>query len=149
MKKLIPLFLALVLAACSAVPKSEFDSNLEKWQKADITSYRFSVFVGCFCAFVENMPLTIEVRDGEVASMTKADGSPVSLDDPDYEYFTRYATIDRLFAELKTALDGAAEEVTVTYDSVHGYPAQVYIDFIKLAADDELSLEVSNFEVLK
>jgi hypothetical protein len=148
MKKITLLLLALILTACSAGTKSEYDTNLEKWQNANIDHYRFSLSVICFCPGTDKMPLDIEVQNDEVVSMTYADGTPVPADDVQLEFFSSYATIDRLFSELKTNLDGAADEVTVTYDPTYGYPAQVNIDMIKEAIDDELYLTVSNFEAL-
>jgi hypothetical protein len=149
MKKIILLLLALILAACSSVPKSEYDTNLDKWQNSGVTHYRFSLFVGCFCAFRDDMPLSIEVQNGEVVSMTYADGTPIPADDPQLEFLSRYATIDRLFSELKADLDGAADEVTVTYHATYGFPEQISIDRIKDAIDDELGLTVADFEVVK
>lgn len=147
MKKIILLVLAIILAACTGV--SEYDQSLAKWQDADISHYRFQLFIGCFCPFAEDMPLTIEVLDGEVVSITSADGSPVETTDPSFETYNSYATIDRLFLELKANLSGEAEEVVVTYDPTYGFPVNISIDWIKAAVDDELSLQVSNFEVLQ
>lgn len=147
MKKIILLVLAIILAACTGV--SEYDQSLAKWQDADISHYRFQLFIGCFCPFAEDMPLTIEVLDGEVVSITSADGSPVETTDPSFETYNSYATIDRLFLELKANLSGEAEEVVVTYDPTYGFPVNISIDRIKAAVDDELSLQVSNFEVLQ
>ena len=149
MKKIILLTLTLILVACTASMPSEFDQNFENWQSSNITSYRFSLFIGCFCAFRDQMPLTVEVQNGEIVSMTRLDGTLVDETDPSYELFTKYGTIDRIFSELKAGQAGDAEEVTVTYDSTYGFPAEIYFDFIKAAADDELSIQVSNFEVLK
>jgi hypothetical protein len=147
MKKIILLTLALVLAACTAGASSEYDQNLQKWQNADIEHYRYSLFISCFCPFTQDMPLTIEVQNGEVVSMTKADGTIVESSDPSHQYYVPYATIDGIFAELKSDLS-EADEVLVTYDGTYGYPATIAIDQIKEAIDDELSLEISNFEVL-
>ena len=94
------------------------------------------------------MPLNIEVKDGEVLSITYADGTPISTTDPEFEFFARYGTIERLFSELEADLAGAADEVTVSYDPVYGFPQTADIDIIKEAADDELSLTVSGFEIL-
>lgn len=148
MKKFILIMLSIVLTACSFGAKSEIARNQEKWKMAGITHYRYSLFVGCFCAFTQKMPLHIEVKDGEAVSMAFADGTLISPNDPDYELFVRYGTIDRLFTELEADLNGEADEVTVTYDSTYGFPQQINIDRIKLAMDDELSLTVSEFEVL-
>jgi len=146
MKKLLLLFLVLILTACSGLGQSDFSRNQKKWQDANISHYRFNVFVGCFCAFTQDMPLVVEVKDGEVVSMEYQTGNPI--DDSSREYFSKFATVDRLFSELEADLSGEADEVTVTYDSTHGYPTEINIDFIKEAADDELYLTISGFEAL-
>ena len=64
------------------------------------------------------------------------------------ELFEKYATIDRMFAELDADLNGAADKVTVTYDPAYGFPTEVTIDFVEEATDDELYLATSNFEEL-
>jgi hypothetical protein len=149
MKKIIPLALVVLLAACSALAPSEFDQNLKKWDDANVTHYRYALFIGCFCPFMEKMPLTVEVGDGEVVSIVTFDGTPLNPEDPAYEFIARYATMERIFAELEADLSGEADEVAVTYDPVHGFPASIAVDRIKEAIDDELSIQVSDFEVLE
>jgi hypothetical protein len=149
MKKIILLLLACILGACSfGGTPSELDANRQTWQDSGITHYRFSLHIGCFCVFRDQMPITVEVQNGEVVSMTLPDGTLVAETDPSYETFSKHATIERLFAELEAGLAGEAEEVTVIYDPAHGFPSEIYFDYIKAAADDELSLSVSNFEAL-
>ena len=149
MKKLVFLTLIIILTACSFGASSELERNRQAWLDLGIAHYRFSVFVGCFCPFGEKMPLTVEVQNGEVVSMAYSDGIPVAPTDPSYETFTHYATIERIFSVLEAGLKGDADEVTVTYDSARGFPSEIYFDYIKDAVDDELSITVSNFEVLE
>lgn len=149
MKKIVLLLLAFILAACSTETKTDFDKNLAKWNDANISHYRYSLFIGCFCAFRDQMPLTIEVKDGEVVSMTRSDGTAVASTDPSYDIFESYATIDRVFLKLEADQTGDADEVTVTYDSTYGFPANVAVDNIKAAMDDEISYQVSGFEILE
>lgn len=146
MKTLILISLALILAACSAggVP-----SDRQKWEDANISNYRFQLTLSCFCPYRDQMPLTIEVQDGEVVSMTYPDGQAVTSDNLDYEFFLQYATMDNLFAKIEAAqADPEAGEVTVTYDPTYGYPVEASIDYIELAIDDEMYVSVSGFEQL-
>lgn len=126
MRGILFIVMAIALAACSTPAKSDLERNREKWQDAGISHYRFGLFVGCFCAFNQNMPLAIEVKDGEVVSMEYRSGNPI--DEVDREYFAEFATIDRLFTELEAGLGGEADEVTVTYDPSYGFPTQISID---------------------
>ncbi|NWG34240.1 MAG: hypothetical protein HXY42_07335 [Chloroflexi bacterium] len=147
MKKIALLILAMILAACSA-GGSELSRNQAKWQEAGITHYRFQLNVSCFCLFRSQMPLTIEVKDGEIISMTDVNGEAFPMDDPMSDLVMKHATIDRLFSELKSDSVQTADRLTMSFDATYGYPVEVAIDFIELAADDELYLSVSAFEPL-
>ena len=149
MKNLLLLTLIVILTACSVGTPSELDRNRQIWQDAGITHYRFSLHIGCFCVFRDQMPITVEVLNDEIVSITFPDGTLVAADDPSYETFAKHATIERIFTELEAGLSGDAEEVTVTYDATYGFPNEIYFDYIQAAADDEISLSVSNFEVLQ
>ena len=151
MKNILVLLMTLVLAACTAVgsamgSQSEVEQNKEQWQNANISHYRYNLHISCFCVFVENLPLVIEVQDGEVVSMEFQNGAEI---DPSLrELFDKYATIDRLFAEIEAGLNGAADKVTVEYDATYGFPTKADFDFEEMAADDELYLTISGFEAL-
>ena len=151
MKNLILIVMTLILAGCAAMgnalgSQSEIEQNKEKWQDAGISHYRYHLSISCFCVFVENMPLVIEVQDSEVVSMEYQNGNEI---DPSLlELFEKYATIDRVFAEVEAGLNGAADNVVVTYDPTYGFPTQVTLDFEQQAADDEIYLTLSNLEVL-
>jgi hypothetical protein len=152
MKKLLFIFIltALVLTACAAGTASgsqtEIGQNREKWQEQGISHYRYHLFISCFCAFNEDMPLIIEVQDGKMVSMEFESGKEI---DPSLlELFKKYETIDLIFAELEAGLGGAADEVTVKYDPMYGFPTEATIDMVKEAIDDELYLTISNFEQL-
>jgi uncharacterized protein DUF6174 len=147
MKKLLLFTLVFILAACS-MGGSEVSRNQQKWNGANVTHYRFELNIGCFCVFRSRMPLTVEVSKGEVVSITGSDGTVIGKTDANYEYYSKYATIDRLFTELEADLGGEADEVTVTYDATYGFPSTINIDFIKDAVDDELYLSASGFEKL-
>lgn len=147
MKKITLLILAMILAACS-FGGSELSRNQAKWLGAGITHYRFQLNVSCFCLFRSQMPLTIEVKDGEIVSMTDVNGEAFPMDDPMSDLVMKHATIDRLFSELKSDSVQTADRLTMSFDATYGYPVEVAIDFIELAADDELYITVSGFEPL-
>lgn len=148
MKKYLLILLVFVLAACSPAGGSEFSQNQDKWQDANITHYRMELNISCFCAFRDQMPLTVEVLDGQIVSMIAADGSEVLDTDPNYEFFAPHATIDLLFADIESAVNEGADSVNVTYDAAYGFPAEVAIDFSQEMADEEMYYSVSGFEAL-
>jgi ABC-type Fe3+-hydroxamate transport system substrate-binding protein len=155
MKKLVLLMAvaALALAACASATasanqnQSELDQNWQKWQDANISQYRYKLAISCFCIFSQDMPLIIEVQDGQVVSMEYSTGN--EIDTNNREYFQRFETIDRLFEQLQKDIRGEADEVVVTYNGTYGFPEEVKIDYVLEATDDELWLTISDFEALQ
>ena len=148
MKKLLFLFLAVILTACSALGQSDVERNQQKWQNANIAHYQFQLNIGCFCATRDQMPVTVEVQDGKVVSMINANGDVLDATNPTTELIQKYATIDAIFAELNTNEVKNADQVTVTYDATYGFPSDVSVDFSQQMADEELYLNVSGFAAL-
>jgi hypothetical protein len=157
MKKFLLLVLTLVLSACTAIasaqePKSEVQLAREKWQAANISHYQINVDVSCFCAFRDEMPLIVEVKDGEVVSLKSGTGK--ELNSTNLQYYERYLTIEKLFDEIEKGFkaegsdQNPAEKVEVKYDETYGFPTSINIDFVEQATDDELYITVSDFQKL-
>lgn len=82
----------------------------------------------------------IEIQDGDIISVTYADGSAITGQN-------WYLTIDEVFSALKSESFGKGDTVTVGYDPTYGFPVGVYINN-KEVTDDETTLYISKFEVL-
>jgi hypothetical protein len=94
------------------------------------------------------MPITVEVRDGTVVSLTDSNGVVVAPNDQGSDFFRQYATIDSIYAELTSVRFNDADKLTITYDPTYGFPSEVSADFIEMAVDDELYLGVTEFVVV-
>jgi hypothetical protein len=143
---------ALVYALAFGVPGSsqvrQLDANLQRWQAQGIAHYRMQVNIGCFCPFFDRMPLTVEVQDGQVLSVADAKGQPVAADDPIRSFGNeQLMTIEGVFAYAREAFQ-TADKTEVAYDPALGFPRSLSIDSIELAMDDEMSVLISEFEVL-
>ncbi|MFZ0544818.1 MAG: DUF6174 domain-containing protein [Candidatus Promineifilaceae bacterium] len=121
------------------------DTPQALWESQEINSYRYTLQVGCFCMTDLTRPVTIEVQNGEVASITYADDG--STADP--ALFERYDSIGKLFAVISDAESQNPSQLDVTYDETYGVPLSVSIDISEMIADEELYLQVSNFESLR
>ena len=139
------MIVAFLLSSCSILPNSALASARNRWRNANVSHYRYNLAVACFCAFTQKMPLTVEVQNGTLRSMVYKDGTSVTAED--MQIFAPYSTIDKLFGFTGETLR-KADDVKVGYDPTYGCPANVQIDFIRNAADDELTLTVTNFQPL-
>lgn len=115
------------------------------WESQDINSYHYTLQVGCFCLVEMTRPVTIEVIDGEVASITYTDDG--SAADP--ALFERYNSVDKIFAVINDAESQDPARLEVTYDETYGVPLSVNIDISETIADEELYLTVSDFEPIQ
>jgi hypothetical protein len=142
------IFVLILMMACSLFsPASrELDRNRSRWQEKNIQDYRFALEIGCMCPWRDQMPLAIEVRNGEVASITAANGEDIS---PYLDTFSKHDTFNELFDTVQFAIQNGADELKVEYDPDYGFPTSILINPMKNAYDDETGYTISNFEVLK
>jgi hypothetical protein len=136
----------LLLALTACTPGSVLAPNQQKWANQKITHYRFELSIGCFCAWHDLMPLKVEVKDGQIVSLTDNSGQPTPANFADD--FNKSATVEGLF-NILDSVQGKAQEVRVEYDGTYAYPKSIFIDYVKDAMDDEIAYTVENFEVLK
>ena len=136
--------LFLFLTACA--DKTALRENQQKWVAQNVSHYRFEVEIGCNCPWYALMPLKVEVKNGEVISMTDKDGQPIPANYA--ETFNKAASIEKLFAILDSAI-GSASEVNVEYNPDYGYPTKIGIIYSKMTTDNGIGYYVKNFEVLK
>lgn len=137
--------LTLIVSACSPLEQRALDQNRALWESQEISHYRFELTVACFCIFSDRMPLTVEVRDGFVVSMTGVNGEDV---EEFRGFLSGFDTMEKLFATIDEAIGMDARTLEVEYDPTYGYPVSIYVDPEELVADDEIGYYVANFQVL-
>ena len=115
------------------------------WQAQALDSYRYTLQVSCFCLREMTRPVTIEVRDGEVAAIIYTDDG--SAADP--LLFERHDSIDDLFAIIAEAEAQNPAHLDVTYAEETGVPLSVDIDISEEMADEEIRFQVMAFEALQ
>jgi hypothetical protein len=136
--------LLLALTACAF--GNTTSDNRQKWAAQKISHYKFELSIGCFCAWHDLMPLKVEVKDGQIVSLTDNSGQPTPENFADD--FNKAATVEGLF-NILDSVQGKAQEVRVEYDGTYAYPKSIFIDYVKDATDDEIAYTVEKFEVLK
>ena len=136
----------LVFIACGDgfLSSTRFVASLRaaraRWASSGVDSYELTVRRLCFCGFVE--PVRVKVVDGVIVSRTVVStGDPVPA-----VYASYYPDVPGLFAIVEEAADDA-DEFDAVFDPSYGYPAEISIDWIENAVDDEEAYLAETFTI--
>jgi hypothetical protein len=147
------LMLANLASASSISANTVMDNDLiadlqrhqKLWRSQDIQHYQYTYNKRCFCPLPAHTPTKVFVKDRTVIAVADpATEHPIEGAD-----LAAYPSIEQLFAAIEEAIARKAEAIEVTYDLKLGYPTQISIDYIKLAADDEISYSATDLVPLK
>jgi hypothetical protein len=145
MKRLGWLFvLAALLAACSDLgPRDRrlerLEANLDRWDSLGPDSYVYAVERLCFCAVESLGPVRVRVEDGVAVQRIYVDtGAAVPV-----SYAEGFPTVEGLFDTLREAILNDADSIEVTYDPTWGVPLDFWIDYLRMVADDELGMRIT------
>ena len=112
----------------------EFKQAREKWLGWGVSDYRMTVNRSCFC--VSPQEVTVTVRKGKAVRISARPW-----------YGPR--TVPAMFRIIGQAIRQKVPVLNVKYDGRLGYPTQTSIDYIALAADDEMGYRISGFRALR
>ncbi|MDQ5894699.1 MAG: hypothetical protein QG596_960 [Actinomycetota bacterium] len=112
----------------------EFKQAREKWLGWGVSDYRMTVSRSCFC--VSPQEVTVTVRKGKAVRISARPW-----------YGPR--TVPAMFRIVGQAIRQKVPILDVRYDGRLGYPKQTSIDYIALAADDEIGYRISGFRTLR
>lgn len=136
-----------VVAACGDgfLVSSRFDATLRmaraRWENSGVDSYEMTLRRLCFCGFVE--PVRVTVADGVVVSrIVLRTGDPLPT-----EYAPYYPDVPGLFAIIEHARATGADDLATEFDASYGFPAEIDIDWIENAVDDEVAYRTEGFAV--
>jgi len=113
-----------------------------RWEANKLSDYQYIVQVTCFCPDEYTQPVQVRVQNGRFFN---AEGSQKAVSE---NYIQQFGTVEALFGYLETAYQEGADEIVVDYDPTYGVPLRFSIDQIKEAVDDEMSLSVTEFQIL-
>ena len=111
-----------------------------RWVSSGIDSYEITVRRVCYCEFVD--PVRIKVENGVVVSRTVAStGEPLPA-----TYADLYPDVPGLFAIVERAVTDA-DDFDTTFDATYGFPAEISIDWVENAVDDEVIYRTETFTI--
>ncbi len=120
----------------------ELKQNLVKWERQNVTHYRMTLTVGCFCEpyFDGTMPLRVEVRNETVVTAVDNKGRTVTPGP--------VMTVSALFSYAYSSITDPLKSTGVTYDPTLGYPVSIGSGPKNPIPDDWDSFTVEDFEIL-
>jgi hypothetical protein len=145
------LFLALMLQACGREPVHSAEAdNLARaraqWSRQGPSSYRYTLYVDCFCPGLMRTPVRVVVRDGQVVS---SDPTRPGLDSFDLKSIRDHDTVLDLFAEVQQAIDREPFQLEVEYHPELGYPVSLWVDLRQEVIDEEYGFRISSFHPME
>jgi hypothetical protein len=120
----------------------QLNHNQKKWTAQNIVNYRYIIRIST--SYVR-ASVTVEVRDAEAKSITYPDSSQLA----GYEIFKTADTVDKLFHIIKGAISQEADNITVAYDPMLGYPRDIFIDTQVKMVHETVLYSILDFEVVK
>lgn len=122
---------------------AELREAQQRWESLGWFDYDYVFTRGCFCPPEWVGPYAVEVRTGAIvgASYNGTDLFDVgSLEIGRYDEIVK--TVPGLFDEIERALQ-EADHIDVSYHAEYGYPTDVYIDWDRNTADEEVNYTIA------
>ncbi|MCO5315126.1 MAG: DUF6174 domain-containing protein [Solirubrobacterales bacterium] len=111
-----------------------FRAARAKWLKAPVLNYRLRVTRSCFCPSPNEVEVTVR-RGRVVRTSVRGWSGP--------------RTVAGMFQQVHLAIKAGVPELRVNYHPRFGFVKSVWVDHIKLAADDEIGYGISGFRRLR
>ncbi len=128
---------------------AELETAMARWADAGIEDYQWTIEDVCFACFdtFDNHALAV-VSSEQLVSLRlgpalESPGAPV---EPTFR--RPWYTVAGLFETMRSAIELAVDDLTVSYDSSYWYPDSVTVDYTSEWVDDEHYYEVRDFLVL-
>ncbi len=142
--------IALVAAATGCTNfrsdvENDLDAAMAQWEANGYASYSMHYeHVG----FAGNLAAKVHIEAGSVVAFEDVTVYGDTVSDSLLVVWnieiSSFHSIEGLFGIIEAAVGEQADEIAVTYHADLGYPETIYIDYIKLAIDDERSFYASD-----
>lgn len=150
MRYLSVLLLFCVVSACdSQGPDHEDFSHIteafERWEAYELDNYTIDQQILCFCGGPHRFRLLVvaDTLNDVVLDQDDLEGWEISEEEIKRYVIDRAYTVEEAFQLITDAFE-RADDIDVEYDPRYGFPTRINIDWIKEAADDEITILMSN-----
>jgi hypothetical protein len=147
MRNLIFLSFLICLTGCVKsnpdqiqIVKGDPASQLALWKKKGISNYEMTMKISCYCLQGRVGPHLIVVENDKIKTVNNLpyDSSKTGP----------ILTINELFDFIIISLAKNPYQHSLDYNTIFYYPKNIYFDFSKQVADEEIGYEITSFKAL-
>jgi hypothetical protein len=147
MRNLIFLSFLICLTGCVKsnpdqiqIVKGDPASQLALWKKKGISNYEMTMKISCYCLQGRVGPHLIVVENDKIKTVNNLpyDSSKTGP----------ILTINELFDFIIISLAKKPYQHSLDYNTIFYYPKNIYFDFSKQIADEEIGYEITSFKAL-
>jgi Family of unknown function (DUF6174) len=135
---LLSTLIAGSLMACAPASSTLEGRNL--WISKNLSTYSYTLQHSCFCPLEITKAMRLEVRDGVLTSVKYVDSGA----DVPTNFRPNIFKIEAFFDLIDSTRTKGGTVENLSFDAALGYPTQMNLDPIPLAADDESHFKLSD-----
>jgi len=147
MRNLVFLSFLILLTGCVKsnpdqiqIVKGDPASQLALWKKKGISNYEMTMKISCYCLQGRVGPHLIVVENDKIKTVNNLPYDSTKTGP--------ILTINELFDFIIISLAKNPYQHSLDYNSIFHYPKNIYFDFSKQIADEEIGYEITSFKAL-
>ena len=147
MRNLIFLSFLICLTGCVKsnsdqiqIVKGDPASQLALWKKKSISNYEMTMKISCYCLQGRVGPHLIVVENDKIKTVNSLPYDSTKTGP--------ILTINELFDFIIISLAKNPYQHSLDYNTIFHYPKNIYFDFNKQIADEEIGYEITSFKAL-
>ena len=147
MRNLVFLTFLILLTGCVKsnpdqiqIVKGDPASQLALWKKKGISNYEMTMKISCYCLQGRVGPHLIVVENDKIKTVNNLPYDSTKTGP--------ILTINELFDFIISSLAKNPYQHSLDYNSIFHYPKNIYFDFSKQIADEEIGYEITSFKAL-
>ncbi|MEY3126181.1 MAG: hypothetical protein RL273_291 [Bacteroidota bacterium] len=147
MRNLIFLSFLICLTGCVKsnsdqiqIVKGDPASQLALWKKKSISNYEMTMKISCYCLQGRVGPHLIIVENDKIKTVNNLPYDSTKTGP--------ILTINELFDFIIISLAKNPYQHSLDYNTIFHYPKNIYFDFSKQVADEEIGYEITSFKAL-
>ena len=147
MRSLIFLSFLICLTGCVKsnpdqiqIVKGDPASQLALWKKKGISNYEMTMKISCYCLQGRVGPHLIVVENDKIKTVNNLPYDSTKTGP--------ILTINELFDFIIISLAKNPYQHSLDYNTIFYYPKNIYFDFSKQIADEEIGYEITSFKAL-